>query len=551
MACEFKVGDLVWARMKGFPAWPGKVTEPKPEVKRPADKKKKHFVFFLGSENYAWVADDGIWSYVENKSKFMLTQRIPRGFTEAVEAMEELLKKTRTSSESSSKDDKEQGGSSAKSNLSKSDNKVKEAPADDTANETRKRRSQVEKSKTSKDEKPQENQRASLPRSEKKSVKSEQPAAPKRTAQRRVSSPPAAKRSKSDLSPESERTRPISDFDAAVSGTTSTQGGVAATVVKDMESKGTAFMPDVLPSSSNDSVLWPRHVVATSLKIGFLGLGTIGSAIVSNLLKSGHEVTVWNRTSGKCRDFVKDGALHGNSPCEVVQSCDITFSCVSDPTALKDLVFGNSGVLQGISQNKAYVDMSTVDVETMTDVCEAVMARGGRFLEAPVVGNKQLAIDGQLIVLAAGEKSIFDDCASCFQAIGKQTFYLGAMGLATRMKLVLNMLVGTTLAGLAESLALATKLGLNITDVLEVLSHSSASSQFMQEKGADMVANRYFDAGCKLALLQKDLKLAINMSDSVDQPLHVGSAVNELFKKAKAKGYGEHDISAVYRAANL
>jgi len=525
MACEFKIGDLVWARIKGFPAWPGKVIEPKQDVKRPADKKKNYlFIFFLGSENYAWVPEDAIWTYVENKERFTPTQRVPRGFKEAVDAMEELLKHSPPSQPARPPEEREL------------------STASDDAPASAKRKSVSEKTKS----KPLKPEKRSL-------------AAAAGSSSHRSSSPPPAKqraldnKQRAESASEDDQPRPaISDFDAALCTPSTSRGGATALKKDDTKTAtSSVFMPDVLPSSSTDAGSWSHHVSVTPLKIGFLGLGTIGSAIVGNLLKSGHEVTVWNRTHSKCREFVKEGASQGSTACEVVQSCDITFSCISDPTAVRDLVFGNCGVLQGISESKAYVDMSTVDVETMTDVCEAVTARGGRFLEAPVVGNKQLAIGGQLIVLAAGDKTVFDECASCFQAIGKQTFYLGEMGLATRMKLVLNMLVGTTLAGLAESLALAGKLGLNINDVLEVLSHSSASSQFIREKGADIVASRYQVAGCKLSLLQKDLKLAINMSDVVDQPLHVGSAVNELFKKAKAKGYGDHDISAVFHAANL
>jgi 3-hydroxyisobutyrate dehydrogenase-like beta-hydroxyacid dehydrogenase len=195
--------------------------------------------------------------------------------------------------------------------------------------------------------------------------------------------------------------------------------------------------------------------------------------------------------------------------------------------------------------------MSTVDVETITDVSEAIITRGGRFLEAPVVGSKQLAKDGQLVVLAAGDKSLYDDCHSCFQAMGRHMFYLGEMGYAGKMKLVLNLLFGTMLAGLAESMALAEKIGLNTAEVLNILTHTSGSSAFLRSKGTEMALSRISEPSCKLQTLQKDLRLAINMSDSVDQPLHVGAAVNELFKKAKAKGYGEYDIAAVYRAADL
>ncbi|KAI0210115.1 hypothetical protein LSAT2_005119 [Lamellibrachia satsuma] len=252
-----------------------------------------------------------------------------------------------------------------------------------------------------------------------------------------------------------------------------------------------------------------------------------------------------------CREFVKIGALKGNSPSEVITSCDMTFSCVSDPSALKDLVFGNCGVLQGIGPGKAYIDMSTVDVETITDVHEAVTTRGGRFLEAPVIGSRQPAMAGQLLILAAGDRTLFDDCYSCLEAMGRQTFFLGEVGSATKMKLVISMLMGTVLAGLAESMALAEHIGLDQEEVLKILTLSPVSCPLIRTKGNAMMQAQFSNPHCRLHLCQKDLRLAVNMSDTVEQPLHVASAVNELFKKAKAKGYGEHDSAAVYRAADL
>ena len=113
------------------------------------------------------------------------------------------------------------------------------------------------------------------------------------------------------------------------------------------------------------------------------------------------------------------------SAAEVVSASDVTFSCVSDPSALKEVVFGNCGALQGIAEGKGYVDMSTVDVETCLEVAEAVTSRGGRFLEAPLCGSKQAAKRGCLTVLASGDKSLYDDCQSCFNAISKKAFYFG------------------------------------------------------------------------------------------------------------------------------
>ncbi|KAH7955060.1 hypothetical protein HPB49_024277 [Dermacentor silvarum] len=131
------------------------------------------------------------------------------------------------------------------------------------------------------------------------------------------------------------------------------------------------------------------------------------------------------RREGPCRDFVKAGAYKGLTPADVVAASDITFCCVSNSHAAKEMVFGNCGVLQEIKDNKGYVEMTSIDPDTSQDISEAIMLRGGRYLEAPVSGSKKPAEDGTLIILAAGDRSLFNDCATCFEAIGRHAFYLG------------------------------------------------------------------------------------------------------------------------------
>uniref|UniRef100_A0A0B7AEJ4 Cytokine-like nuclear factor N-PAC n=1 Tax=Arion vulgaris TaxID=1028688 RepID=A0A0B7AEJ4_9EUPU len=293
-----------------------------------------------------------------------------------------------------------------------------------------------------------------------------------------------------------------------------------------------------------------KTIIPTPLRIGFLGLGIMGQGMVMNLLRSGHEVTVWNRTATKCREFVKAGALKGNNPADVVQSCDITFTCVSDSTAVRDIMFGNMGVLDGISKGKCYVEMSTVDEETVQDVADAIMARGGAFLEAPVCGSRVPALEGQLLIVCSGDRKLFDDCYSCFEAMGKKSFYLGnEVGTATRLKLIHNMILGNVVASLAEGMALADKVGIDLEDFTEVLSLGSLSCRTINHKSQAILNGRY-DPHFPLQHQQKDLRLVLGLGDSVEQPLYLAAAANELFKKARRMGFGEGDVAAVFKAAS-
>ncbi|XP_032253563.1 putative oxidoreductase GLYR1 isoform X3 [Phoca vitulina] len=296
-----------------------------------------------------------------------------------------------------------------------------------------------------------------------------------------------------------------------------------------------------------DSTAVNGSITPTDKKIGFLGLGLMGSGIVSNLLKMGHTVTVWNRTAEKCDLFIQEGARLGRTPAEVVSTCDITFACVSDPKAAKDLVLGPSGVLQGIRPGKCYVDMSTVDADTVTELAQVAASRGGRFLEAPVSGNQQLSNDGMLVILAAGDRGLYEDCSSCFQAMGKTSFFLGEVGNAAKMMLIVNMVQGSFMATIAEGLTLAQVTGQSQQTLLDILNQGQLASIFLDQKCQNILQGN-FKPDFYLKYIQKDLRLAIALGDAVNHPTPMAAAANEVYKRAKALDQSDNDMSAVYRA---
>lgn len=283
--------------------------------------------------------------------------------------------------------------------------------------------------------------------------------------------------------------------------------------------------------------------------VGFLGLGIMGTAMARNLLKSGHfaEVIVWNRTLSKCDELVSEGAGTASTAAEVIAKCDITFGCLADPSAALAAVFNENGVLAGITPGKAYVDMSTVDEQTSQQIAQAIIAKGGKFLEAPVSGSKKPAIDGVLIILAAGDEDVFKACEAAFSVMGKKSFFLGEVGAGARMKLVVNMVMGEMTVALGEGVALADKSGLKGTDFLEVLSLGAMACPLFALKGPNMLARNYPTA-FPLKHEQKDMRLALALGDSLNQPLPLAAATNEAFKAAKAKGHADADIGAVYEA---
>lgn len=273
----------------------------------------------------------------------------------------------------------------------------------------------------------------------------------------------------------------------------------------------------------------------------------MGSPMAQNLIRSGCDVTVWNRTKSKCDPLISLGAKYVSSPEEVAASCDITFAMLADPESAVDVACGKNGAANGLSPGKGYVDVSTVDVTTSKLICGNIKATGALFLEAPVSGSKKPAEDGQLIFLTAGDKSLYDTVSPFLDIMGKSRFFLGDVGNGAAMKLVVNMIMGSMMASFSEGLLLSEKVGLDPNVLVEVVSQGAISAPMFSMKGPSMVQSKYPTA-FPLKHQQKDMRLALGLAESVSQPTPIAAATNELYKVAKSHGLSDHDFSAVIEA---
>lgn len=280
---------------------------------------------------------------------------------------------------------------------------------------------------------------------------------------------------------------------------------------------------------------------------GFLGLGIMGSPMAKNLLKAGFPVIVWNRSSDKCHELAALGAKVAATAAEVTASCDITFAMLADPAAAEAVCFSPDGALQGIGEGRGYVDMSTVDADTSQKIGAAISFKGGRFLEAPVSGSKKPAEDGTLIILGAGDRDLFEEALPVLEKMGKKVIFLGELGNGARMKLIVNMVMGGMMTVFCEGLALAAKAGLRSSAFLDVLDSGAMANPMFKMKGAQ-IAQGNFAPAFPLKHMQKDLRLAVALGDTLGQPLFSASAANELFKKGKVRGLSDQDFCAVFQA---
>ncbi|XP_045530005.1 putative oxidoreductase GLYR1 homolog isoform X2 [Pieris brassicae] len=515
----YKLGDLVWAKMKGFSPWPGRVSIPTPELKHPKKGMSVQCIYFFGTNNYAWIEEHNIKPYQEHKEQLMKSSK-SAAFKEACNQIEDYIVHPE--------------------NFGEIDEHVR-----DPDEEFDKLKDVLRKESTE-----------SVPKEEatpevKKEKKSSTPKI------RLGSKVKAVKRSSST----GLKATPRKMAKASRSFTDSDLANDKPSMLNHSFSKKSSLLqrpsnilrPETPPLDLENvsETLLEKNIKASQMKFGFLGLGIMGSGIVKNLLNSGHKVLVWNRTAAKCKDFEKVGATIAVTPCDVVEEADITFSCVADPQAAKEMVFGNCGVLHCPTlEGKGYVEMTSIDSDTSHDIVEAISGKGGRYLEAQIQGSKTQAEEGTLIILAAGDRSLFDDCQSCFKAMSKNSFYLGDIGNASKMNSVLQVVGGVSLAALAEGLALADRAGLNQADLLDVLALTPLASPHLILKGRAMIESSY-STHQPLSHMQKDLKLALGLGDALEQSLPLTATTNEIFKHAKRLGYANHDVAAVYIRARF
>jgi glyoxylate/succinic semialdehyde reductase len=293
-------------------------------------------------------------------------------------------------------------------------------------------------------------------------------------------------------------------------------------------------------------------------KLGFIGIGIMGFAMCKRLIEAGYEVTVYNRNPAKTEPLVALGATAATSPRAVVEASDIIFGMVSDPAAALAVATGAQGVAAGMSEGKGYVDVSTVDAATSQAIEAAVTAKGGLFLEAPVSGSKGPAEGGQLIFLCGGSAELFAAVHSGLgtdkskaklplDIMGKASFHLGSVGSGANMKLVVNGVMGTMMAALAEGMALADGAGLDQKQLVEVLGLGAMACPMFALKGPAMVEANYPTA-FPLKHQQKDLRLALLLADQAAQKMPTTAAANQLYVEAIHDGHADADFSAVLAA---
>ncbi|MGA8868137.1 MAG: NAD(P)-dependent oxidoreductase [Candidatus Sulfotelmatobacter sp.] len=275
------------------------------------------------------------------------------------------------------------------------------------------------------------------------------------------------------------------------------------------------------------------------MRVAFLGLGIMGHAMATNLVKAGHEVTVWNRTPGK----LVEGAVVAPTPAAAAQGAEVVWLCVADTAAVESILFGPEGVEQSLTEGMSIVDSSTISPSATSKFAERVRNKGVAYVDAPMTGSKIGAANGTLIFMVGGEEATVERLKPLFAAMGKKIFRMGETGKGQATKLAMNLQIAMIFEGFAEALTLATKLGVDPQQLLSLIEATMVRSGVVDYKGP-FILQRDFTPNFPLRLMHKDIRLTLEAAREARVKLPGLETVEEIYEMTSEDGYQDLDYAA-------
>ena len=279
-------------------------------------------------------------------------------------------------------------------------------------------------------------------------------------------------------------------------------------------------------------------------QVGWIGLGKMGSPMARRILQAGYPLTAYNRTAEKTRPLAELGGRILASPADVAAESTVIFSMVADDAALEAVTLGPRGVFQTVAAGSTLIDMSTVSPGASARVAEKAREKGIAYLRAPVSGSTQFAESGRLTILASGPREAFEACTPLLQQLGQKLYHVGREEEARVLKLLINMMVGTTAVMVAEALTLGEKSGLDWAQMIEIVQQSAVGSPLIGYK-AKSLTEKSFPPAFTAAQIAKDCDLALGVGRETNVPLPVTALVRQLYGGMLATGRGPSDFFSV------
>ncbi|MFZ0452192.1 MAG: NAD(P)-dependent oxidoreductase [Ignavibacteriaceae bacterium] len=281
------------------------------------------------------------------------------------------------------------------------------------------------------------------------------------------------------------------------------------------------------------------------MKVGFIGLGLMGSRMAENLLKGGYELIVYNRTKEKAEPIVKKGASLAGSFKEAGENADILFTMLSNPEAVKEAAVGKNGFLESLKENSLWIDLSTVNPSFSIEMNEKAGEKNIRFLDAPVAGTVGPAERGELIILVGGDENDLNEAKPLLEKMGKKIIHLGKNGMGTSMKMVINLMLANSMVAFAEAITLGESLGFSKDALFNTLIGGPVTAPFLASK-KEKIQKDDFSTEFPLEHMQKDLQLVDITAFENKISLPLSNIAKEIYGLAIKNGLGEKDFSAVY-----
>ncbi len=281
--------------------------------------------------------------------------------------------------------------------------------------------------------------------------------------------------------------------------------------------------------------------------VAVLGMGLMGSAMAARLLAAGFAVRVWNRTPDKCQEAAGAGAVCAATPADAARGADIVITMLADGAATEGAMAGESGALSAMAPDRLWLQMGTVGAEACDRLADLAAGAGVTFVDAPVLGSREPAQRGELVVLASGPEAAREHTTEVFAALGKKTLWLGPAGIGSRLKLVINGWILSVVASVAEAIALSRALSIDPALFLDAIAGREVDSPYAQIKGKAMITESFVPA-FPLRLAYKDAGLIMDAAEHGGVELPVLREVASHFADALAAGHGEKDMAAVIAA---
>ncbi|KAF6247771.1 3-hydroxyisobutyrate dehydrogenase [Nitrosopumilus sp. b3] len=279
-------------------------------------------------------------------------------------------------------------------------------------------------------------------------------------------------------------------------------------------------------------------------KIGVIGLGMLGNAVAQHLLDSGFDLTVYNRTKEKTLPIKEKGAKVASSPKEVAEQAEIVIIVVKDADAVKQVSFQKDGIVEGKNENIIVADMSTINPSESKNISEKFLEYNIKKLDIPVMGGPNVAITGDLVMMASGDKNAFESCKNVFDSIANKVFFLGESGVAHSVKLAMNLQITMLALALSEGITLVKKSNVDPKKFLEIL-NSTYFKTGMSEKKAYKMTNGEYDATFTLANLKKDISTITETAKSLGIKLPMIEKAEEVYGDALNEGLGNIDYTGI------